>query len=78
MTGTDFLIVDSYQDDVPITKIDGKPNLVDLLYTDDGINQYENYPSPYQTAYDVVDTVNMDDLMGVTDTIKVLMPTGLK
>lgn len=38
VTGTESLIVSSYQNEVDITEIDGKPNVVDLLYTDDGVD----------------------------------------
>ena len=38
VTGTDYLIVDSYLDEVEVTEVDGKPNIVDLLYTEEGVD----------------------------------------
>ena len=47
VTGTDYLVVDDYQEGVPYTEIDGKINVIDLLYTEEGVDQYPGYPSDY-------------------------------
>ena len=44
VTGTDYLVVDDYQESVPTTEIDGKPNIIDLLYTEEGVDQYPSFP----------------------------------
>jgi len=54
VTGTDFLIVDEYQQGVEISEIDGKPNIVELLYTEEMVNQYITSPKPDQNGYNVV------------------------
>ena len=38
VTGTEYMVVDDYQGNVPVTEIDGKPNIIDLLYTEEGID----------------------------------------
>ena len=37
VTGTDYVVVNDYQESISVTEIDGKPNIIDLLYTEEGI-----------------------------------------
>mmetsp|Transcript_29050 Transcript_29050/g.36007 ORF Transcript_29050/g.36007 Transcript_29050/m.36007 type:complete len:158 (-) Transcript_29050:439-912(-) len=78
VTGTEFLVVDSYQTEVPVPIIDGKPNVIELLYTKEGITKYPTYPEPDRNAYQIGDTLD-DTLYNLsTDTYRYLVPTGLK
>ena len=38
VTGTEYLEVSSYQDEDSVYEVEGKPNVIDLLYTQDGVN----------------------------------------
>ena len=76
VTGTDYLVVDSYEEEVPITEVDGKPNVIDLLYTQDGIEQYPTYPSNNGSAYNIVQTTT--PIYVVTNTMRLLVSSGLE
>jgi len=40
------VIVDEYQEGPDIDKIDGVPDLIELLYSEEDIDQYTTYPNP--------------------------------
>ena len=61
VTGTEFLVVDDYQEEVPVTEIDDKPNVIDLLYTDEGVNQYPSYPSTDIKDYNILRTAYTEE-----------------
>ena len=51
VTTTKFVIVDEYQEGPDIDKIDGVPDLIELLYSDEDIDQYVTYPNPKNNGY---------------------------
>ena len=53
MTGTDFVILEDYQEVDGLEEIDGVPDIISLLYTEEGVDQYVTYPEPNQNGYDV-------------------------
>ena len=67
----------SYQDEESVYEVDGKPNVVDLLYTEDGINQYPTYDSDDANAYKVIDN-NVGGVVAPTSTVRLLVPSGLE
>ena len=76
VTGTDYVVVNDYQESIPVTEIDGKPNIIDLLYTEEGIDQYPAYPSTDISEYDVAKDIK--ELEVSTNTIKFILPTGVE
>lgn len=73
----DFVVVDDYQQNVPCTEIDGKPNIIDMLYTQEGIDQYPGHPHSDFKKYDIV-REQSNKIYNPTDTIRVLAPTGVR
>ena len=50
--------------------------MIDLLYTQDGVDQYPTYPSNNASAYNIVQTTI--PIVDYTDTIKLLVSSGLE
>ena len=53
VTGTDFVILEDYQEVDGLEEIDGVPDIISLLYTEEGVDQYVTYPESNQNGYDV-------------------------
>lgn len=80
ITGTDYLVLDDYQEIDGLGEIDGTPDVIELLYTEEDVDQYVTYPEENQNGYGVI--VSYDSWNGVlpgpTNTIKMIAPTGVK
>jgi hypothetical protein len=76
VTGTQFFLYNSIQQDIQFDQIGGKPDVVSLLYTDEGVDQYVTYPNHNTNGYGVLSNIN-SDFGGFTDTIKAIVPTSI-
>ena len=77
VTSTEFFLYNSIQGGVGVDEVSGKPDVVSMLYTDEGVDQYVTYPGTQVNGYGVLSNA-VNDFPGDTDTIKMIAPTGIK